>query len=158
MRSALARGPARVQIEQFGGDVAYALRRLAPRLLPLLAAEFVQRRGFRRRAGVARDQVQRLHRHVELVAVGILEHQKFAGVARDVHGLQADVAADPVGFVHHRRADAQVGQLLEYLGRVALGTPAPALLPRPVAEELRLGENLERRRLEPAAPIPPAIP
>ena len=62
--------------------------------------------------------------------------------------LQADIAADPVGFVHHGRADAQVGQLLEYFRRIALGTAPPALLPRAVAEQLRLGEDLERRRVE----------
>ncbi len=43
-------GAARVQVEQLCGDVAHALRGLAPRLLPLIAAELVQRRGLRRRS------------------------------------------------------------------------------------------------------------
>ncbi len=146
---ALAGGAARIQIQELRGDVANALRRLAARLLPLLAAELVQRRGLGRRAGIARHQVQRLHRHIQLVAVGIFEHQEFAGVAGDVHGLQPDVASDAVGLVHHRRADAQVRQLLEDFGRIALGAAAAPLLPRAIAEQLRFGENLERRGLEP---------
>ena len=131
---ALPGGAARIQIQEFRRDVAYSLGGLAARLLPLLAAEFVQRRGFRRRAGVARYQVQRLHRHVQLVAVGILEHEKLAGVAGDVHGLQPDVASHAVGFVHHRRADAQVRQLLEDFRGIALGAAAPAFLTRAIAE------------------------
>jgi hypothetical protein len=142
---ALPGGAAGIQIQEFGGDVANALRRLAPRFLPLFAAELVQRGGFGRRAGVARHQMQRLHRHVQLVAVGILEHQEFTGVAGDVHGLQPDVAAHAVGFVHHGRADAQIRQLLEYFGRIAFGAAAAAFLPRAIAEELRFGENLQRR-------------
>src|SRR6266478_3917284 len=87
---------------------------LAARLLPLLAAEFVERRGFGRRSGVAGHEVQRLHGNIQFVAVGIFEHEKLAGVPGDVHGLQSGVAADPVGFVHHRRADAEVRQFFEY--------------------------------------------
>ena len=49
------------------GDVAYALGGLAAApSATLLAAELVQRRGFRRRAGVPRDQVQSLHGDVQL--------------------------------------------------------------------------------------------
>ena len=96
-RRALPRRAARIQVQQFRGDIADALCGLAARLLPLLAAELVKRRGFRRRARVAGHEVQRLHRNIQLVAVGVFEHQKFAGVPGDVHGLQSDVAADAVG-------------------------------------------------------------
>ena len=75
---ALARR-ARVQVEQLGRRVADPLRARA-RLLPLVAAELVQRRGFGRRAGVAADALERLHRHVQLVAVGVFEHQELAVV------------------------------------------------------------------------------
>ncbi len=149
---ALPGGPARIQIEQFGGDVANALRGFAARLLPLIAAELVQRRRFRRRAGVARNQMQRLHRNIQLVAVRIFEHQKLAGVAGDIHGLQSDIAADAVGLVHHRRADAQVRQLFEYFRRIALRPAPPALLARAIAEQLRFGENLQRRALRASVP------
>ena len=92
--------------------------------------------------------MQRLHRHVQFVAVRVLQDQEFAGVARDVHGLKADVAADPIGLVHHRRADAQVRELLEYFRRIALGLATAAFLARAVAEQLRLGEYFQGRRLE----------
>ena len=96
--------------------------------------------------------MQRLHRHVQLVAVRVLEHQEFARVAGDVHRLQADVAADAIGLVHHRRADAQVRQLLEYLGGIALRSPPAPFLARAIAEQQRLGENLERRGSRAAVP------
>jgi hypothetical protein len=47
-RHALARVPARLDVEQFGGDVAYLLGRLALGLLPGVAAERMQRRQLRR--------------------------------------------------------------------------------------------------------------
>ncbi len=145
---AFARGSARIQVQKLRGHVAYALRRLAARLLPLFAAELVQRRGIRRCSGVARDEMQRLHRNIQLVAIGIFEHQKLARVAGDVHGLQADVAADSVGLVHHRSADSKIRQFLEDLRRIAFGPAPAALLPCAIAEQLSFGENLQRRCFE----------
>ena len=52
--SALAGGPPRIQIQQLRGHVADALRRFAARLLPLIAAELMERRGLGRRTGIAR--------------------------------------------------------------------------------------------------------
>ena len=68
---ALPSGPARVQIQELRGDVANALRRLAARLLPLLAAQLMERRGFGRRTRVAilSAEMQRLHGNIQLVAV-----------------------------------------------------------------------------------------
>ncbi len=53
--------------------------------------------------------------------------------------------------MHHGRADAEVGQLFEYFRRIALGTPAPAFLPRAISEQLRFGEYFQRRRVQPQA-------
>jgi hypothetical protein len=78
-REALARGAAGVEVEQLGGGVAHLLGGLAPRLLPLARAEAVQRRLLGADAGVARDQVQLCHRHVERRLVGVLEVQVFGG-------------------------------------------------------------------------------
>ena len=103
-RRALARLALRVQVEQFRGHVADLLGGALARLGPLIGAELVQRRAFGRRAGVARDQVQLLHRHVELVAAGVFEHHELAVLAGHLHDLQADVAADAVFLVHHGRA------------------------------------------------------
>src|SRR3546814_8231186 len=79
-------------------------RGLAPGLRPLLAAERMQRRGFRRRAGVAADQVQLRDRHVQAVALGVLDLEVFAGLAAGFERHQAAVAADAVVLVHDRRA------------------------------------------------------
>ena len=72
-RVALARGALRVEVEQLGRGVAHLLRGLALRLFPLAAAERVQRRLLGRGAAVAADQMQLRDRHVELVAVRVLE-------------------------------------------------------------------------------------
>ena len=97
----------RVQVEQLGGDVADLVGGALARLRPLVGAELVQRRAFGRGAGIARDQVQLLHRHVELVAAGVFEHHELAVLPGDLHDLQADVAADAVFFVDHRRTRAR---------------------------------------------------
>ena len=73
-----ARGAAGVEVEQLGRRVAHLLGRLA-RLLPLARAELVQRRFLGADAGVARDQVQLRHRHVERRLVGVFEVQELAG-------------------------------------------------------------------------------
>ena len=99
----------------------------------------MQRRALRRRAGVAADALECLHRHVELVALGILEHQELGGQAARVHGGQPEVAADAVVFVHHGCAWPQVGELLDDAGGVAVRASAPALLARAIAEQLLLG-------------------
>ena len=78
VREAFARGAAGVQVQQLGGGVAHLLGGLAARLLPLAAAQPVQRRLFGADAGVAADQVQLRHRHVERGLVGVFQVQEFA--------------------------------------------------------------------------------
>jgi len=56
--------------------------------------------------------------------------------------------------VHHRSADAQVRQLLEYFCRIALRTTASALW-RARSRTIALRENFQRRRLEPHADTRP---
>ena len=81
---ALTGRASRVQIEQLGRGVVDALRGLALGLVPGVGAELVQRRCLRRRAGVAADQVERVHRHVQLVAVRVFEQQELVGQSADV--------------------------------------------------------------------------
>ena len=78
---ALARGAAGVQVQQLGGGVAHLLGGLALGLVPLARAQPVQRRFFGADAGVAADQVQLRHRHVERGLVGVLQVQELAGAA-----------------------------------------------------------------------------
>jgi hypothetical protein len=125
---------ARVQIEQLGGHVAYRLGGAAARARPLIGAELVQRRGLGRAAGIAVDQMQRMHRHIHAVAVAVLEHQEFIALIANLHALQADIAADAVGLVHHRRAGLEALQVAQDGRRVGGGgAPAAALLTRPRA-------------------------
>ena len=74
---ALARGALRVQREQLGRGVAHLLRGARLRLVPLAAAELVQRRFLGLRAAVAADHAELRHRHVELVAAFVLEQQEL---------------------------------------------------------------------------------
>ena len=108
---ALARGAAGVEVEQLGGGVAHLLGGLALGLVPLARAEPVQRRLVGADAGVAADQVQLRHRHVERRLVGVLEVQELGRLlvaAAEVDVDQAEVAADAVVDVHHRVADLQL--------------------------------------------------
>ena len=147
-RVPLARSAARIHVQQFRGRVADPRRGPAAGLRPLVAAELVQRRGFRRRTGVAADPLERLHRHVELVAPGVLEHQELRQHAAGVHRREAEVAADAVILVHDRRAGAQVGELLDDAGRVAVRSSPASLLPCALAEQLLLGVEREQRLLQ----------
>jgi hypothetical protein len=56
--------PARLDLQQFGGDIADFLGGLLLRLRPLLAAEVVQRRGVGVGAGIATDAIELRHWHV----------------------------------------------------------------------------------------------
>ena len=75
-------GAARMQIQQFRGHVAHRFGGAARGARPLVGAQLVQRRALRRAAGVAADQVQRVHRHVHAVAVAVFEHQELAELRR----------------------------------------------------------------------------
>ena len=107
-RQSLLRLAARVQVEQFRGHVADLFGGAPARPRPLVGAELVQRRVLGRGAGVAADQVQLLHRHVDAVAVLVLEHQELPGLAADLHRHESLVAPDAVFLVHHRRAGVEV--------------------------------------------------
>ena len=144
----LARSTARIHVQQFRGRVPDPCRGPAAGLGPLVAAELVQRRGFRRRTGVTADPLERLHRHVELVAAGVLEHQELGQDAAGVHGREAEVAAYAVILVHDRRPGAQVGELLDDAGRVPVRPSPASLLPCALAEELLLGVQREQRFLQ----------
>jgi hypothetical protein len=84
---ALARGAAGVDVEQLGRAVAHLLGGLALGLFPLAAAQLVQRRFVGAHAGVAADQLQLAHRHIQHGLVGVFQVQEL---------LQAGV---PSGFL-----------------------------------------------------------
>ena len=65
-----------------GPDTSGTAEGAALGLFPGLAAEFVQRRVFRVSPGIAADQVQRQHRDVELVPIGVFERHRASKAKR----------------------------------------------------------------------------
>ncbi|VTQ27241.1 Uncharacterised protein [Pseudomonas aeruginosa] len=147
-REAFAGGAAGVDVEQLGGDVADLLGGLALGLLPGFRAEPVQRRQGVVGAGVAGDQVQVGDRHVELGVLGVLQHEEFRLLVVHLEGDQAQVAADAMVDVHHRRAFAQLGEVLDHRVAAVAGLfPAPALHDA-LAEQRAFGDQGEGRMVQ----------
>ena len=117
---ALARGAARVEVEQFGGGVAHLQGSFALGFLPLSAAEAVQGRLLFARTRVAADDRERRHRHVQLGLVGVLQMQKLGDAIAEIHVDEAEIAADAVLSVHDRVADFELGQILEHAVDIGL--------------------------------------
>ncbi len=138
---ALPRGALGVELEQFGGGVAHLLRGARARLVPLAAAQLVQRRFLGLRARVARDHLELRHRHVELVAAVVFEQQEFGHAFAEVEVDQAAVAADAVLHVHHRVADLEFGEVAQHALDRALRLGAAALAPHRAGVELGLGDH-----------------
>ena len=84
-----------------------------------------------------------MHRHVQLVVVGVLEQQELGRHAADVHRHEAAIAADAVVLMHDRGAGTQISKLLDDPCRVAIRAFAAPLLLRAFAEELFLGDDGE---------------
>ncbi len=142
---AAAGGAPGVDIEELGGDIAGTLRGLAPGAVPLLAAEPVERGVLGIQSRVARDQVQRGHRDVELVPAGVLQGEELGVHATDVERLQPDIAADAVILVDHRRTDTEIGEVADDRVRVPLRTLASAPLAGPLGEQRRLRDQGDPR-------------
>ena len=140
-------GPAPgLDLQQFGGDVADLFLRLLLGLGPLLATERMQRRGFDRRARIPVDQVQLRDRHVQAVALGVLDFEVFALLAAGHERDQPAVAADAVVLVHDRRACGQLAEIADDRFGFASGALATARLRGAFGEQLALGENGQRWR------------
>ncbi len=130
-----------IDIQQFGGGITDLLGRLALGLLPLLGAQLVQRRQLVTGPGIARDQVQAVHRHVELCAIGVFEREELGFLPPGVDGLQPQIAADAVGVVHHRRAFTQLREVAHGQLVVIGGARLAAALTYHFAVELGLGDD-----------------
>ena len=147
-RQALARLPFRLDFQQFGGDVADFLGGLLLRLGPLLAAEVVQRRGVGVGAGIAADAVELRDRHIQAVALGVFDVEEFAGHAADVHGHQSAIATDAVVLVDDRRAQREFAEVADDRFGFAPGALAAAWLRGAFGEQLALGEDAQRGRID----------
>ena len=91
-----------------------------------------------------------MHRHVELVAAQVLEHQELREHVVHVERHQPSIAADAVIFVHDRSADLQVGELANHGLGIACAPP-PLALPRPLHTELGCGDHAQPARRDPYA-------
>ena len=127
--------------QQFGGHVAHLLGGLALGLLPGIRAQAMQRCGVGIGARVAHDQMQRCHRHVQLGAVGIFQRQELGLGIVDVQRLQAQIAAHAVVDMDHRRADAELGEVLDDKVGIDLASPLAAGGTRALAVQVRLGDH-----------------
>ena len=149
-RVAFAGGATGIDVEQFGGHIAHLFGGLALGFLPGLGAQAVQRRQGVVAAGVAGDQVQAGHRHVELGALGVFHGEEFGGLVVDLQGLQAQVAAHAMVDMHHRRAFAQLGEVLDHRVVVGVGAFFPATaLHHALAEQRAFGDQGQRRVIQP---------
>ncbi len=140
--------PRRIQLHQLGGDLLDRLARLGLGVLPVRAAEPVQRRHLA--ADVTGDLVELVGRHEQPVAGlaalarRVLQHQVLAGGAADGALHHLDVLADPVLLVHHEVAGLErqridcVAPPRRHPAHVLGGRSAPA------AGEVRLGEHHQR--------------
>ncbi|MCY1429493.1 hypothetical protein D9M71_454130 [compost metagenome] len=146
---AFAGGAAGINVEQLGGHVANLFGGLALGFLPDFRAQPVQRGQGIIATGIAGDQVQVGHRNVELGALGVLHGEELGGLVVDFQGRQAQVAAHAVVDVHHRRAFAQLGEVLDHrvVAGIAAFFPATALH-HALAEQRAFGHQRQGRILQ----------
>ncbi len=137
-----------VELDEFAGDLAHSLAGFALGVLPIRAAQFRQRRCFA--TDIAGKLVERVHRHVQLVAGlaalarGVLDDEVFAARPRHCALDHLDEPADAVLVVHHEvtRGQRQRVDLVAALGTEP-ATVARARHPR--AGQVGLGDDDERR-------------
>ncbi len=110
----------------------------------------MQGRHFVVAAGVAGDQVQVGDRDVQLGVLGVGQHQEFGDLIFDFKRGQAQVASDTVIDVHHRRAFAQFGQVLDNSVVItAIGAFfATAALHDALTEQRAFRDQCQRRLVE----------
>ena len=107
-----------VNIQQLGGHVAYFFCRLLARARPGIAAQLVQRRILFRASGVAADQMQGRHRHIQFGVVGVGQHQVFTFDAACFEGGHPLIATHTVFQVNDRLTGVQFGQVADQGVRV----------------------------------------
>ncbi len=139
------RRPALVELNELAGDLPGGRADARLLLLPVRAAEAVERRLLA--AGVRGDRVYLVGRDVELVAAAILEQQVIPLCSADRPFDEAAVAGDAVHVVNDERSRREIVE--EALRRPA---PRPRHPVRPAAPgDVGLGENCQLRAREDGA-------
>ena len=87
--------------------------------------------------------MQLRHRHVQLVALGVFDGEKFAVAAANIEFEQALIAADAMIDVHDGRADRQFRKIADDGFRIACGALAPSALLRAFAQQFVFGEQAQ---------------
>src|SRR5690606_40347928 len=98
-----------------------------------------------RPAGIAADEVEGVHGDIELVAVGVLEHQELALEPTHLESAEPDEAPDTIRLVHDRCTRTKVREVANDLFWIALGPPPASFLPDTFAEQLLFSDDGERR-------------
>src|SRR5439155_10198120 len=110
-------------------------------LLPASAAELVDDRPRALGARVLLHAVERLHRHLELVAALIEEDHELPAAPADLERLQALEAADPVLLVDDEVPDLEVAEVGEEAARAV--PAAPRVEVHLLGEDVAVGEHGE---------------
>jgi hypothetical protein len=87
--------------------------------------------------------MQLRHRHVQLVALGVFDGEKFAVAAANIEFEQALIAADTMIDMHDGRADRQFRQIADDGFRIACGALAASALLRAFAQQFVFGEQAQ---------------
>ena len=135
-----------LDFQQLGRHVADFFGGFPFGLAPGFTAQRMQRRGVRRCAGIATDQMQLGDRHVQPVALGVFDVEVFAGLAAGFQRHQSAVTADAVVFMHHRRTFAEFAEVANDRFGLAARAFASTRLRGALGKQLTLGHDHPRRR------------
>ena len=143
----LAHRPLGRDLDQLARELADALLDLGLARLPADPAQLVER-GILVGMAVARQHVEVLDRHEQLVAALVEQLQAVVRRVRDLEGLQAREAADAVLGMDDEIALRQRGDVLDELVRGLARTPRRR--GQAVAQQVALADDVDRRRPEAA--------
>ena len=150
----LARGALGIQMQQLGRGIAYLLGGARLGLVPGVAAQAMQWCLLRRPAGVAADQMQLRHWHIQRCAIGVFDVQELGAAFAQVEMGQALIATDAVLQMYYRVAGTQLGDVAQHaLDRAGAGTLTMAA--RHTGIQLGFGQQrqcrlVSRRRIDEA--------
>ena len=103
----------------------------------------MQRRGLRRTAAVAADDMQLRYRHVEFIRARVFQQQEFSLAFAQIEIDQPAVTRDAMLLMHDGIANLQFGQIAQHAFDVALFCGAGGTAARLRGVEFGLGDDSE---------------
>ena len=91
-----------VDLEQLRRDIRCSLLCFFSRLLPLIAAQTMERGSIRVSGGIATNQVQRAYWHIQFVIFSVLQQQKLGVICLYLQHLQSEISAYTVFYMDNR--------------------------------------------------------